>query len=257
MAAAIAAVPYAAAVKVGLQFKRRFWEEDEHIYGGISYTDLPVAISAIPIPAITAAARECCSAPISGALPAMEFTAVTPGERVQKAVNYGSRIHPQYARNSITASPSPGIDRRSPWAVTGCGCSDSRAEHYDDLCRIDGRIALAGEHASFFQWLAGRRGWLRRSTLSGGCISARSLHGQGRHQSAQTLGRAALIARASADCRCLGPSRTADAFDVFTSTGRVFRRCRRARKSTAISAKVATWRMARGPSVRLLLRNYG
>jgi monoamine oxidase len=27
-------VPYASAVKVGLQFKRRFWEEDEVIYGG-------------------------------------------------------------------------------------------------------------------------------------------------------------------------------------------------------------------------------
>jgi monoamine oxidase len=25
----------------------------------------------------------------------------------------------------------------------------SRAEHYDDLCQIDGRIALAGEHASY------------------------------------------------------------------------------------------------------------
>ena len=42
LSAAIAAVPYASAVKVGLQFKRRFWEEDDHIYGGISYTDLPI-----------------------------------------------------------------------------------------------------------------------------------------------------------------------------------------------------------------------
>ena len=30
---------YAAAFKVGLHFKRRFWEEDDQIYGGISYTD--------------------------------------------------------------------------------------------------------------------------------------------------------------------------------------------------------------------------
>jgi monoamine oxidase len=27
--------------------------------------------------------------------------------------------------------------------------ADSRARHYDDLCRIDQRIALAGEHASY------------------------------------------------------------------------------------------------------------
>src|SRR5580692_8357342 len=42
LSAAIGAVPYASAIKVGLQFKRRFWEEDDHIYGGISYTDLPI-----------------------------------------------------------------------------------------------------------------------------------------------------------------------------------------------------------------------
>ena len=40
---AIRAVPYASATKVGLQFKRRFWEEDEEIYGGITFTDLPIA----------------------------------------------------------------------------------------------------------------------------------------------------------------------------------------------------------------------
>ncbi|WP_338420667.1 flavin monoamine oxidase family protein [Xanthomonas oryzae] len=45
MATAIGKVPYAASVKVGLQFKRRFWEEDEAIYGGISYTDLPICRS--------------------------------------------------------------------------------------------------------------------------------------------------------------------------------------------------------------------
>ena len=32
-----------------------------------------------------------------------------------------------------------------------------RATHYDDLCRIDGRIALAGEHASYLRgWQEGR-----------------------------------------------------------------------------------------------------
>ena len=41
-------MPYASAVKIGLQFKRRFWEEDEAIYGGISYTDLPIRQIAYP-----------------------------------------------------------------------------------------------------------------------------------------------------------------------------------------------------------------
>jgi len=45
MKAAIDAVPYASVVKTGLQFRRRFWEEDEHIFGGISYADPPDFLS--------------------------------------------------------------------------------------------------------------------------------------------------------------------------------------------------------------------
>ena len=48
MQAAINAVPYGSSIKVGLQFKRRFWEEDEHIYGGITYTDLPISRISYP-----------------------------------------------------------------------------------------------------------------------------------------------------------------------------------------------------------------
>ena len=36
---AIGDVKYAAAGKIGMQFKRRFWEQDEGIYGGITRTD--------------------------------------------------------------------------------------------------------------------------------------------------------------------------------------------------------------------------
>src|SRR5438067_8021304 len=46
--AAIGAVPYATNVKVGMQFRRRFWEEDEDIYGGITFTDLPIRQIAYP-----------------------------------------------------------------------------------------------------------------------------------------------------------------------------------------------------------------
>ena len=39
----IASVPYAAAGKMGLQFKRRFWEEDDGIFGGSTRTDQEIA----------------------------------------------------------------------------------------------------------------------------------------------------------------------------------------------------------------------
>ncbi len=39
---AIAAATYDGAGKIGLQFKRRFWEQDDEIYGGRSWTDQDV-----------------------------------------------------------------------------------------------------------------------------------------------------------------------------------------------------------------------
>jgi monoamine oxidase len=149
MAAAIAAVPYASAVKVGLQFKRRFWEEDEHIYGGISYTDLPITNIGYPNTGYHSGGKGVLLGAYIWGLHAMEFTAMTPAERVQKAVDYGAQIHPQYRQefdNGVAVAW-----HRSPFTMGcyGMWSSESRARHYDDLCRIDQRIALAGEHASY------------------------------------------------------------------------------------------------------------
>ena len=149
MAAAIAAVPYASAVKVGLQFKRRFWEEDEHIYGGITYTDLPITNIGYPSTGFHSAGKGVLLGAYIFGLNAMEFTSMTPEERVQKAVDYGHQIHPQYRKefdNGVSVAW-----HRSPFTMGCYGMwnSDSRARHYDDLCQIDHRILLAGEHASF------------------------------------------------------------------------------------------------------------
>jgi len=80
---------------------------------------------------------------------AMEFTAMSPQERVQRIVDYGSQIHPQYHKefeNGVAVAW-----HRVPFAMGcfGMWTEETRAKHYDDLCKINGRIALAGEHASF------------------------------------------------------------------------------------------------------------
>src|SRR4029078_8557484 len=73
---------------------------------------------------------------------------MTPERRVRKAVEMGTQIHPQYPaefENGISVSW-----HRSP-VTQGCFANWSdhaRSKHYDNLCQIDGRIALAGEHAS-------------------------------------------------------------------------------------------------------------
>jgi monoamine oxidase len=149
LSSAIGAVPYAAAIKIGLQFKRRFWEEDEQIYGGISYTDLPITNIGYPNYGYYSSGKGVLLGAYIWGLNAMEFTAMTPPERVQKALDYGSQIHPQYRQefdNGVAVAW-----HRSPFTMGcyGMWSTDARAKHYDDLCQIDGRIALAGEHASF------------------------------------------------------------------------------------------------------------
>ncbi|SFW42440.1 monoamine oxidase [Luteibacter sp. UNCMF366Tsu5.1] len=149
MTEAIAAVPYAASVKVGLQFKRRFWEDDEQIYGGITYTDLPIANIGYPSTGFHSGGKGVLLGAYMWGQDAYEFTAMAPEERVRKAVDYGNRIHPQY-RQEFENGIAVGW-HRSPFTLGcfGAWSDEMRERHYDNLCRMDGRIVLAGEHASY------------------------------------------------------------------------------------------------------------
>lgn len=148
MTAAIQAVAYEAVVKIGLQFRRRFWEEDERIYGGISYTDLPIQMIGYPMAGQNQGGKGVVLGGYIWGVNAYEFTAMTPEQRVRKAVELGAQIHPQYPaefENGMAVAW-----HRVPF-TNGCfaNWSDAaRERHYENLCQIDGRIALAGEHAS-------------------------------------------------------------------------------------------------------------
>ncbi|SEQ41660.1 monoamine oxidase [Solimonas aquatica] len=148
MQAAISAVPYEASCKVGLQFKRRFWEEDEHIYGGISYTDLPIRLIGYPNTDYHSGGKGVLLGAYVFGPNAYEFTAMSPEERVMKAYEYGKMIHPQY-RDSFETGVAVGW-HRVPWTLgcAGAWTEEKRAQHYENLCQLDGRILLAGEHAS-------------------------------------------------------------------------------------------------------------
>ena len=150
MKAAIDAVPYASVIKTGLQFRRRFWEEDEAIFGGISYTDLPIRQIGYPSAGLNAGGKGVLLGAYTWDGPnAYEMTAMTPAERIEVALACGAQIHPQYRAEFET-----GVSvawHRSPFSL-GCAgewSDEARRDHYDDLCEIDGRIVLAGEHASF------------------------------------------------------------------------------------------------------------
>ena len=146
---AIDAVPYAPSIKVGLQFKRRFWEEDEAIYGGISFTDLPIGQISYPSTDYLKPGKGVLLGAYMFGVSGVEFTALSPAERVKRAVEYGSQLHPQMTKefdNGISVAW-----HRVPWTLGCYGMwkEDTRKDHYKNLCAIDGRTVLAGEHCSY------------------------------------------------------------------------------------------------------------
>ena len=148
MKSAIDALYYDSAIKVGLQFKRRFWEQDESIYGGITFTDLPNALIGYPNSRYFDDGPGVLLGAYTFGPNSFEYAAMSPEERIKKTVEYGSRIHPQYHeefQHGVAVAW-----HRVPFTL-GCAghwTEELRAKHYDNLCAIDGRIVLAGEHAS-------------------------------------------------------------------------------------------------------------
>lgn len=169
MKSAIDALSYHASFKAGLQFKRRFWEEDDSIYGGISYTDQPISLISYPSSGCFSPGKAVLLAAYAFGPHGFELTALSPAERMKELVRQGSQIHPQYPQE-LDNGVSVGW-HRIPWSL-GCfaAWTDAlRDEHYKNLAAIDGRIALAGEHVSYLS------AWMEGAVLSG-LDAVRRLH---------------------------------------------------------------------------------
>jgi monoamine oxidase len=147
---AIDSIAYDSSAKVGLQFRRRFWEEDEGIFGGISYTDQPGGLISYPSSGFLSGGKGVLlGAYPYGGLHAYQLTSMPPEERVRRAVEWGEAIHPRQYRTEFETGVSVGW-HRVPWTL-GCAghwTEQSRAEHYEAVCAVDNRLVLAGEHAS-------------------------------------------------------------------------------------------------------------
>ncbi len=148
MRSAIDHLSYSAGLKVGLNFKRRFWEEDESIYGGITYTDQPNSTIGYPNYGYFGQGGGVLLGAYAFGPAAFEYAAMTPEMRVTKTLEYGAKIHPQYMKEFTNGASVAW--HRVPWTLgcAGAWTEDLRAQHYDNMCALDGRIMLAGEHVS-------------------------------------------------------------------------------------------------------------
>ncbi|WP_174274350.1 flavin monoamine oxidase family protein [Sphingomonas bacterium] len=160
MQAAIKGVPYHSSAKIGLEFKRRFWEQDDYIYGGHSFTSQSINQLSYPSAGFFKPGPAVLLGAYSSGPAAYEFAGMTPAQRIEAALKQGEVIHPQYRGeylNGVAVAWS-----RVPW-IAACASSwndEARKAHYQNLVGIDGRLVLAGEHASYIG------AWMEAALLS-------------------------------------------------------------------------------------------
>lgn len=149
------AVPYVAAGKIGLQFKRRFWEEDDGIFGGISRTDQPIAQIVYPSVGFLSGKGLVIGYYHHGAQ-AEAMGARPHAERLAAAIEQGECIHPQY-RAELETSFSVAW-QHSPFSRGGWAqyTPALRRTVYPALLAPDRRVYLAGDHLSYLSgWMCG------------------------------------------------------------------------------------------------------
>ncbi|MXO70998.1 flavin monoamine oxidase family protein [Alteraurantiacibacter buctensis] len=159
--AAVRAVPMNGQLKIGLEMRRRFWEEDYAIYGGHSFTDQAISQLSYPNDKFFQDGPAVLLGAFANGAGALQLTGMTPAERIEVALDQGSVFHPaEYRREFISGVSVPWS--RMPW-IQGCTSrwtDASRAQHYTNLVTMDGRVVLAGEHATYYG------GWMEGSLLS-------------------------------------------------------------------------------------------
>jgi monoamine oxidase len=149
MKTAINQIPYGAGLKIGLQMKRRFWEQDDRIYGGLSYTNQPNAMIGYPMWDYFSKGKGVLLGTYLMGPGAFVAAAKPPEQRIADALEYGEKVHPGQYKANYECGVAVAW-HRVPWTL---GCSgqwteEGRAAHYNDACALDGRIVLAGEHIS-------------------------------------------------------------------------------------------------------------
>jgi monoamine oxidase len=162
MHSAIANVDYYQIGKTGLQFNRRFWEEDEDIFGGITWTNQ--TINQIWYPSYGYLSNK--GILVSGynygyegfdtEEDAIAIGNLPVDERISLVLSQGSKIHPQYNNHFEN-----GVSVFWPKIPYNLGAwskytTQTRQQYYPRLNQPDGNIYLAGEHLSYLTgWMAG------------------------------------------------------------------------------------------------------
>lgn len=152
---AIRQVHYDASTKVLLQTKRRFWEQDEGIVGGGTVTDLAIRNLYYPDHG-RETARGVLLASYTWAEDAQRWGSLSPEQRIEQAIEDVSRIHPQILQEFEVGASKVWHDDEYAGGAFALFEPGQFTRLYQAICRNEGRVYFAGEHASVYhRWIQG------------------------------------------------------------------------------------------------------
>jgi monoamine oxidase len=147
--AAMASVAYVPAGKVAFQATRRFWEQDDQIYGGISWTSRPSTQVWYPSAGPQRDTGILVGAYIWSDDIGNAFAAKTPEQRLEDTLDDVTHLHPRtraLLQQGVSVAWKNIPYSNAGWAEWG---SKSRATSFPMLLKGDGAYLFAGEHMSY------------------------------------------------------------------------------------------------------------
>jgi len=156
LSTAIKSVGYASAGKIGIQFKRRFWEEDEGIFNGVTRTDLELSQIVYPAYGFLQKKGILIGYYHNGRNADLMGDRV-PKERLATAMELGAQIHPQYPaefENAFSIAWQKVRYSKGAWAqITE---EMRKGDTYRTLLRPDRNLYLAGDYLTYANaWMQG------------------------------------------------------------------------------------------------------
>jgi monoamine oxidase len=165
---AIRQLHYDASAKILFQCRRRFWEEDDGIFGGGSVTDLPIRIVYYPDHS-RETGRGVILASYTWSEDAQRWGSLDPRDRISEALEDVATIHPQIVQEFEVGTSKMWHDDEFAGGAFALFDPGQQTTLYDHILAPEGRIYFAGEHTSLCHaWIQG--------AIESGLRAARDIH---------------------------------------------------------------------------------
>jgi len=152
---AIRQLHYDASAKILFQCRRRFWEEDDGIYGGGTVSDLPIRATYYPDHG-RETGRGVMLASYTWSEDAQRWGSLSPSDRITEALEDVAQIHPQVTTEFEVGASHMWHDDEFAGGAFALFDPQQQTLLQPAIIAPEGRIHFAGEHTSLAHaWIQG------------------------------------------------------------------------------------------------------